>query len=243
MLKTETASWYSENCGMNMTVKRYGDWGPPLIYFPTCGGKHGEFDWYNLAEDMYPWIAAGKVQVFSIDSINQETFYNQTLHPYHKIQWQKGYERYVMDELLPFILHKAQNDNIACMGSSFGGYTVARFFFKYPQVFRLAVAMSSTFSMKNLLEGYYDNDVYYNSPTDFLPNQSDPHFYHTVNQESLFWMFCGENDICIQENDEFSSLLNSKGIRHWYDRWPSPCDHHEFWWKKQVPVVLQTLYS
>jgi esterase/lipase superfamily enzyme len=242
-MKVETVTWHSPNTGLPMTVKRYGDWGPPLIYFPTCGGKHGEFDFYNLTEDLYPWIESGKVQVFSVDSINQETFYNSSIHPYHRVQWAQGYERYIMDELVPFVHHQAQNDNLAIAGASFGGYTVSKFFFKYPHVFKLGIALSSTFQMKSLLEGYYDDDVYFNSPTDFIPNISDPGFYNQVNNGSLFWMFCGANDICIQENDEFHALLDSKGIRHWYDRWDPPCDHHEYWWKKQLPMVMQTLYS
>ena len=242
-MKTQYYEWYSNRVGMDMGVLRIGHWGPAMIYFPTCGGKHHEINYYNLQEDARWWLENGKMQFFAIDSINQESWYNRNIHPADRIKWAMGYEGYIIHELIPFVRNMTGNPFIGCMGASFGGYNVANMFLKHPDCFNLAICMSGLFDIKMYLGNYYDKSAYYNNPVDYVPNLSDPWYYHMYNNESLLWMFCGENDICKRENDEFHHLLNHKGIRHWYDVWPSPCDHHEYWWKKQLPVVLDKFYN
>ena len=239
----EYHSWYSERCGKEMGVLRIGHWGPALIYFPTCGGDHSEFERYVMQEDARAWIEAGKVQIFSVDAINHLTWYNPNLHPADKVRWAQGYEGYVIDEVLPLVHNITQNDFVGCFGASWGGYTVANFWAKHPDKFNLAVSMSGVYSIGSMLNGYYDTECYFNNPPHFLQDMSDPHYYDLYRNNSLLWMMCGENDICKKDNDEFSGLLNWKDIPHWYDVWPSPCDHHEYWWKKMLPVVLDKFYS
>jgi esterase/lipase superfamily enzyme len=235
--------WYSHNVGKNMGVIRYGHWGPAMVYYPTSGGDHREFERYGMQYDAKPWIDAGKVQFFCIDSVNNETFYNRNLHPADKMNWNIGYEKYIVEELIPFIYDITQNDFIGSMGCSFGGYTTANFFFKHPEIFSLGVAMSATFDISSYMYGYHDSNIYFNNPPEYLANLNDPYYYHMYNNNSVFWMFCGDHDICKGENEDFSNLLNHKGIRHWYDRWPAPCDHNEYWWKKMLPVVLDRFYN
>ncbi len=242
-MEVQYYDWYSHRVGMNMGVLRIGSWGPAMIYFPTCGGKHGEIDYYRLQEDAAPWIENGNMQFFAIDSINQESWYNRDIHPADRINWATGYEGYIVHELVPFVRNMTHNPFVGCMGASFGGYNVTNLFLKHPDCFQLAVSMSGLFDIRQYLEGYYDTNVYLNNPVDYIPGLADPWFYHMYNNESLLWMFCGENDICKGDNDHFHHLLSAKGIRHWYDVWPAPCDHHEYWWKKQLPVVLDKFYN
>lgn len=242
-MQYEFHKWFSDNVGMDMGVLRIGHWGPALIYFPTCGGDHTEFERYVMQEDARPWIEAGKVQIFSVDAINHLSWYNQNLHPADKVRWAMGYENYVVDEVVPLVQNLTQNPFIGCFGASWGGYTVANFWAKHPDIFNLAVSMSGTYSIGSMLGGHYDDNCYHNNPPHYLQNMSDPRYYDLYRNNSLLWMMCGENDICVRENDEFHDLLNWKDIPHWYDKWPAPCDHHEFWWKKMLPVVLDKFYS
>ncbi len=235
--------WYSPNVGLQMGVLRIGHWGPALIYLPTCGGDHTEFERYGMEWDAKWWIDNGKVQFFSVDAINHLTYYNRHLHPADRVKWAMGYERYVVDEVLPLVRHVTNNPFVGIFGASFGGYNVTNLYFKHPDQFDLAVSMSGVFDIRPHLDGYYDDNCYFNNPVDYLPNLSDPWYYRHYNEKSLYWMLCGENDICISDNDSFHAMLEWKGIRHWYDRWPAPCDHHEYWWKKMLPVVLSKFYN
>jgi len=242
-MNMEYHEWYSDRVGKDMGVLRIGHYGPALIYLPTCGGDHTEFQRYVMEEDARYWIESGKVQIFSIDAINHLSWYNPDLHPADKVQWAMGYEGYVVDEVLPLIRNITQNPFVGMMGASWGGYTVANFWAKHPDKFNLAVAMSGVFGIESQLQGYYDDNCYSNNPPHYLQHMADPYYYHNYRNNSLLWMMCGEHDICKKDNDEFANLLSHKDIPHWYDVWPAPCDHNEYWWKKMLPKVLDKFYS
>ncbi len=235
--------WYSNRVNRNLGVLRIGHWGPAMIYFPTCGGDHREFERYGMQEDAKRWIEEGKVQFFCLDGINMETWYNQTLHPADRVQEASGFEQYLIEEVVPLVQHVTQNPFIGCIGASFGGYNVTNMWLKHPDVFNLAVSLSGVFDIRDYLDGHYDDNAYYNNPVDYVPQLSDPWYFRWYNERSVLWMFCGEHDICRQGNDNFHGLLEAKGIRHWYDLWDAPADHNEFWWKKQLPTILTKFYN
>lgn len=242
-MRIEDHRWHSERCGREMWVKRVGHWGPGFIYFPTCGGDPNEFFRYGMQHDIGGWIEGGKVQVFCVGSLNMETWYNGALHPYHRARWAEGYNQYILQEVVPFVRGITGNPFLGMMGASFGGYTVANLMLKRPDLFDLAVAMSGVFKVDDLLGGYHDDTVYFNSPLEYLRHMSDPWFYDRMRDGRTLWLQCGANDICRRDNDEFHDLLTWKGVPHRYDVWDPPCDHHEYWWKKMIVDVMKGFYN
>lgn len=243
-LRIENYNWYSERCGREMFVKRVGHWGPSLVYFPTCGGDSNEFFRYGLMEDARHWLENGRMQIFTVDSLNMETWYNGGLELYHRARWAEGYNQYILQEVLPFVRQMAHNPFVGLMGCSFGAYTVTNLLFKRPDLVNLAVAMSGVFGVDDLVEpGVSSDELYFNNPPWYLRDVSDPDFYARFRSgSSRLWMLCGEHDICKPQNEDFHALLEWKGIPHWYDRWDPPCDHHEYWWKQMIQQVLGRLY-
>ena len=50
------------------------------------------------------------------------------------------------------------------------------FSLKHPDVVTYCVSMSGAFDIHQFLDGYYDDDCYFNCPPDFLPHMSDDWF-------------------------------------------------------------------
>ena len=69
-MRKETFSWYSHRIGKEMPIAVYGHYGFPLLMFPTAAADFEEYERFHLLAVMKPWIDAGKVKVYSIDSIN-----------------------------------------------------------------------------------------------------------------------------------------------------------------------------
>jgi esterase/lipase superfamily enzyme len=56
-----------------------------------------------LIEALRPFIDGGKIKVYSIDSVNNDSWMNYGAHPLHKTYMHKQWNYYVYDEVIPFI--------------------------------------------------------------------------------------------------------------------------------------------
>lgn len=63
---------------------------------------------------------------------------------------------------------------IGVAGASFGGFHALNFAFRHPERVSHLFSMSGAYDTKSFLDGYYDNNVYFTSPLDFMPNNHHP---------------------------------------------------------------------
>ena len=66
-------SWYSPSLNKNMEIAMYGHYGFALLLIPTAAADYLEYERFLLLDVIEPYISAGKVKVFSINSINSES--------------------------------------------------------------------------------------------------------------------------------------------------------------------------
>jgi len=240
-MNVERHRWYSHRVGKWVNVTRYGHWGPPMIYYPTSGGGAGEFDYYGLQRDCKWFIDNGKVQFFAVDGYNIESFYSAKW-PHHKIIAHEAYESFINEEVVPLIYEISRNDFIGCMGCSFGAYHALNSIMKYPDIFKLSLSMGGVFDITGYMEGHYDMGVYFNNPVDYVPRMRDPNIINRFGRENFIIIMCGGADKFLFATERMHKILAEKGINHHYEVWDPPCDHHEFWWKKQLPYILGKYY-
>ena len=81
-MKRDLASWYSPSLGKEMPIATYGDYGFALLLVPTAAADYLEYERFQLMDHIAPFIDGGKVKVFSIDSINNESWLNNEMDPY-----------------------------------------------------------------------------------------------------------------------------------------------------------------
>src|SRR5918993_4067721 len=96
-------SWFSPSLNKEMPVAVYGSYGFALLLIPTAGADFLEYERFQLIESLRPFIDGGKVKVFSIDSINLESWMKHGMDPYHKAVRQNTWNEYVYQEVIPFI--------------------------------------------------------------------------------------------------------------------------------------------
>ena len=71
---TEYHSWHSPVIGHEMRLKLYGHYGRPLLVFPCAGGSVNEFEDFGMLDVVKDQVEAGKVKIFCIDSLDNESF-------------------------------------------------------------------------------------------------------------------------------------------------------------------------
>lgn len=79
------------------------------------------------------------------------------------------------------------------------------------------IGMSGSYDIRSFMEGYYDDNVYFNNPVDFVPNVESWKYNHLK-----IVLGTSDWDICRNETFRFSQILNNKNIGHWYDEKNGP---------------------
>ena len=171
-MNREYHKWYSGHLSRDMELLVFGHGGLPVIVFPTSGGRFFEFEDRSMVAALGGKIEAGELQLFCVDSVDMESWYNKQVSPRWRIARHVQYDDYLIHEVVPLVRAKNQNGHLVSLGCSFGGFHAANIALRHPDVFAGFLSMSGAFELRNFLRGYYDQDVYFNQPLDCLPSLS-----------------------------------------------------------------------
>ena len=178
--------------------------------------------------------------------MNNRALLNRQASGQEKIWWLKQYDEYITQEVLPLIRNDCndQNSKPFVTGISLGAYLAGNIFFKHPDLFAGAILLSGSYDIRNFLDGYYDEDVYFNNPVDYLPKLDDdyhlPILQHGGRQIIIFSGQGAFEDA--DRSRRLSGILHSKGIPHWLDIWGHDVKHDWEWWLKAMPQYFGKLF-
>ncbi|MBC7493764.1 MAG: esterase, partial [Flavobacterium sp.] len=203
--------------------------------FPTSMGSYHENKDQGLIESAKWYIDQGLIQIFCPASIDKDSFYNKQIHPVHRIQNHTWYDKFICHEIVEPIKHNSPSGKVAVAGCSFGGYHAANFAFRHPGYVSHIFSMGGAFTIKNFMDGYHDDDVFYNSPEDYLPGATDHEIWNMdIVLGTSNW------DICFDANLKLHHLLNSRQIPHWFDVRQNR-EHDWPVWREMFPHYLSRI--
>lgn len=218
---------------MEMLV--FGHAGYPVILFPTTMGRFYECKDFKLVDSAKWFLDEGLVQIYCPDSVTDLSWYNKSIHPADRARNHNWYDQFVLEELVNAICHEKGIPKVAVAGPSFGGYQAANFAFRHPEKVSHLFSMSGSYDIRSFLDGYYDDNVYFNNPVDFLPGSHHPELW-----KLRIILGVGEWDICLEANQQLADILNAKQIPYWFDlrKWAK---HDWPIWRDMFPHYLSTL--
>ena len=243
-MKVEHHVWHSSRLGRDMGVRVYGHWGSPILVFPTSGGDEWEYERQGMIDALSPHVEGGRVKIFCVNSVNNESWYNKAAHPRHRSYMQSIYDAYIADEVVPFVHRHCQTPDIAITttGASFGAYHAANSLFKHPNLFRRCLALSGVYDVRRFMDGDYDDNFYFNNPVDYMASLSDPCYLGELAQDDIRlvtgtgpWEDAGPSY-------RMSEVLASRGIRHSVDNWGPEGGHDWPYWKRQMNEYISRLF-
>ncbi len=232
-MRRDFHSWYSHRLGRHMDLLTYGHAGMPLLVFPTSQGRFFEYENAGMIHAVWHKIEAGQLQIFCVDSLDSESWYNRSVSPQDRVRRQIAYESYLLEEVYPLIRQINGNTMICTTGCSLGGYHAANFALKHPDLTWQCVAMSGCFDMRMFMDGEYNSDFYFNNPVDYMANANDPWFLERYGKMRLI-LAVGDHDICLGENYKFAHVLGAHGIPHWLDVWGGGQKHDWPLWHRMA---------
>jgi len=228
-MNREYHKWHSPILGRDMELLVFGHTGVPLLVFPTSMGRFFDYESRGMIDVIAHKYENGDFQAFCLDSVDAESWYNKSVHPRDRASRHVLYDRYLVEEAVPFVRTKNSSNQLVATGCSFGGYHSMNFALRHPDLATGAVSMGGAFDIHQFLDGYYDDNCYYNCPPDFLPNLTDDWYLDRYRRQRLV-LATGENDICLGENRRLSSIMAAKSIPHWLDVWGDGAGHDWPWW-------------
>jgi esterase/lipase superfamily enzyme len=238
-LHRELFGWYSPRLGLDMPIVRYGNWGHGLLLLPTAQADYLEYERFFLIKALEPLLFAGRVTVFSIDSINKHAWMNTSVHPLEAAHRQSMYSAYIEHEVVPHI-RRALGDaraRIGVAGASFGAFHAANQFFRRPDLFDTLIGMSGFYDLSgDYTKGYWNDDFYFNNPTSYVPNIQDGHTLDLIQNHSQIHLVTGQGSYEKPEaSKRFSTLLWNKGIWNNLDLWGHDMPHDWPTWRSMLP--------
>jgi esterase/lipase superfamily enzyme len=226
--------WYSPNLGYETEMLIFGHTGYPVIVFPTSMGRYFQNKDFKLIESVQWFVENGLVKIYCPDSIDSESWYNKGCHPAERARTHNRYDAMILHEVVTRAQEETGHSKVAVAGCSFGGYHAVNFGFRHPSVTGYIFSMGGAFDIKPQVDGYYDDEVYFNNPPDFIPGLNDPQIWETG-----IVLGTSDQDICLEQNHILSDILNRKGIPHWLDirkgvhDWPV--------WREMFPAYISRI--
>ena len=248
-METQYFKQYSPALDRDMECKVYGHAGRPVLFIPCQDGRFFDFENFHMTDAWAPFIDAGRVMVFSIDTIDRETWSDKGGDPYWRIRRYEQWIHFITDEMVPFMRAMVNEHNgwtgypgIIAFGCSLGATHAANLFFRFPQLFDGMLALSGIYTAACGFDGYMDEVVYRNSPVDYLSGMSADHPFIEEYRRHRGIICVGQGPWEVPETTRRIAELNAeKNMGLWVDFWGYDCSHDWDWWYKQVAYFVPHL--
>jgi esterase/lipase superfamily enzyme len=237
-------SWYSPALNREMPIATYGHYGFAVLLIPTAAADFLEYERFQLIESIRPLIESGKCKVFSINSMNKESWMNYEMWGEHRAIKHNQFNEYVFNEVVPFIRNATSNDTmIYTSGASFGALHAMNLFLKRPDIINGAISMSGVYELTEYTRGFWDEQVYYNSPMHYMPNLNDSYYLNKIRASHHIHLLSGSG--AYEDPDSarrLAGIFYNKGIWYDLDIWGQDVPHEWPTWRSMLPYVLGTKF-
>ncbi|MCB8984830.1 MAG: esterase family protein [Ardenticatenaceae bacterium] len=225
-MNREYHRWYSPSLERDMELLIFGHAGARVLIFPTSMGRFYEWEDRGMMDALRGHLDNGWLQIYCVDSVDEESWYAKWKHPGARVWRHVQYEQYLLREVLPLSNQKNHNPFLITVGASFGAYHAVNFALRHPHLVGRTIGMSGIYDISRWLDGYHDENVYFQNPVEYIANESDPGRIHALKQVDII-LAVGNGDSLYGNNTYFSGLLWQKDIGNalrvwdgWSHDWP-----------------------
>jgi esterase/lipase superfamily enzyme len=236
----ETSRWFSSRLDGEVTLNRWGHSGQPILMFPTAGGDAGEIDRFLMIKALEPLIAAGRIKIYSCDSVAGRVWFNKEGSPEHRMYVTNQFHQYVKHELVPAIRTDCRSPDIGvwAVGSSIGAFHAVAVTCRFPDLFHRALGMSGTYNLMRFIERPDPTDYFFvSSPIHFVPTLAGLHL--DVLRTRYIHLASGEGKWeDINESFRMGHVLGEMRIPNYVESWGKEWDHDWVTWRAKLPGML-----
>ena len=215
-----------------MELLVFGHGGARVLVFPTSQGRYYEWEDRGMVRALGEHLERGWLQLFCLDSVDAESWYDRGKHPHDRARRHLQYEGYVLHEVLPLTRRLNPQPFLITTGASFGAYHALNLAFRHPWAVGRVIGLSGLYDIKRLTDGYEDELVYQNCPSHFMVHEGEGPRLRGIRELDTI-LVTGEEDAFRADNEHLSGVLWSKGVWHALRIWDGWC-HDWPWWQEMI---------
>ena len=222
--------------GRKMDLQVFGHAGTRVLAFPTSRGSYHEWEDRKMPEVLGEQLRAGTLQLFCVSSIDDASWYDETIPIGERAEWHSRYDSCLTTEVLPRTRTLNGSPRLITVGASFGGYHALSLAMRHPELVTRVLSMSGLPDIRRLTHGETDGAVYFQNPAEFMRLEHDATRLAAFRKLDII-LAVGRDDPLCRSNEEFSSALWERGIGNalriwdgWAHDWP--------YWQKMLALYI-----
>jgi esterase/lipase superfamily enzyme len=242
-MKREYHKWFSPNLSRDMELLIFGQSGANVIVFPTRVGRFYDYENWKIVDALRPKIEEGHLRLICLDSVDEESLYCNWKRSEDRIKRHIQYENYILEEVIPLIFQTNHNHTLISHGCSLGAYHAMNLACRHPKLFCKVVSLSGRYDLtkqmnshRDLFDEFYNEDIYFNTPSHFLSNLNDESVI--ANLKKMEFVFAiGKEDAFYENNIHFKEILEKLGLNYSFYTWEGEA-HKAKYWANMVRIYL-----
>ncbi|MFN2543831.1 MAG: esterase family protein [Actinomycetota bacterium] len=223
---------WSPALGRDMELLVFGGGGLPVLIFPTSEGRFYQWEDFGMVDALRDRTDAGFIQLWCVDSVDSESWYDRGRSPQQRVERHLDYERYLVEELIPRMPERP-----VAAGSSLGAFHAILLALRRPESLRGFIALSGAVDTGRFLDGDLSGPAYYASPLAFLPDLHDEAVLGPLRGMEKKVIASGEEDTNLHEVEQVAKHLLDRGVDVAFDRWPGWA-HDWPYWKEMMRAYI-----
>src|SRR5258708_19616501 len=163
-MNREYHRWFSPSLERDMELLVFGHAGARVLVFPTSMGRFFQWEDTGMVAELSEHLERGWIQLFCVDSVDGESWYAKWKPPAERAWRQEQYDRYILNEVLPFAKQLNSNPFLMSAGTSFGAYHAANFASRHPELPHRPIALTLFYYITQFTHSYSDAISYSTHP-------------------------------------------------------------------------------
>ncbi|CAN5630157.1 alpha/beta hydrolase-fold protein [soil metagenome] len=239
-MRRDRVSLYSPAIGAEGELIAYGDYGRPVLAFPSEQGCCWDYEDRGMVDSIAWLLDSGRVKLYCVDSYDAGSWLAQDLELEERARRHALYEDWILNQVVPWIRDDCGGnaDGIAVNGCSFGAFHAANFALKRADLFPLAICHSGVYDVTVVGGGARADAVYFNNPVDYVGNLRGDHL-EWLRATVRVVLICGRGQWedttgALESTRSFAHMLGQKGLQHEMDLWGYDVPHDWPSWRAQI---------
>ena len=234
-VRREYHRWFSVHLQRDMELLIFGHGGKPMLFFPTRTARFYDYEDWGVIDAISDKIDRGELQAYCIDSVDTTSLYCKNVAPAERIKRHFSFEKYVLDEVLPFIRQRNNDFQTIITGCSLGAFHAVNMALRYPFHFRKVIGLSGRYDLTmqleffdDLFEGFKNKEIFANTPTQFVSGLKSKQLIRLLQRLEII-LAIGVEDAFMQNNIALSNCLTEKKIHNTLYFWDGEAHKAKYW--------------
>jgi esterase/lipase superfamily enzyme len=236
---------YSPAIGSAGTVLIYGNWGRPVLVFPSEQGKAVDYENNGMVGAVEDLIEGGRTKLYCVDAYDAESWARRDLPTEERARRHGAHESWIVEQVVPFVHADCGGPiEIIATGCSLGAYHAVNFALRRADLFPLAIGLSGNYDPSSWNGwGELGDATYFNNPMASVANLAGDHLDWLRSRLSIV-LVVGQGAWethptgALPSTRALAGLLQEKGIRCELSEWGFDVAHDWPWWQRQLAYHL-----